>query len=298
MFNSDNLIIVGSKNNCIIISNLILSNENYILQDINQIKLCNETILHSCLIVENSLYILDSFNNNVIKYNLENNEYLECNTGKDPRHLCKCLENIYITNFESDSISIIEADKCILTGTMTVGVKPHDIVSNIDNTKLYIACYEENQILEYDLITSDKKYFNINGKPMHLIVCDNCLFVLSYLLNDFISTELYIINLNTGKVEKTYLIKEITTNFVYDKDTNKLFILAIESGYVYTINLSTDQIKKQIHLNGYLEDLSVSNQFLYIANSNRNDILIVDKLDFKQISNIILDFSPLYIKSI
>jgi len=234
----------------------------------------------------------------VIKYNLENNEYLECNTGKDPRHLCKCLENIYITNFESDSISIIEADKCILTGTMTVGVKPHDIVSNIDNTKLYIACYEENQILEYDLITSDKKYFNINGKPMHLIVCDNCLFVLSYLLNDFISTELYIINLNTGKVEKTYLIKEITTNFVYDKDTNKLFILAIESGYVYTINLSTDQIKKQIHLNGYLEDLSVSNQFLYIANSNRNDILIVDKLDFKQISNIILDFSPLYIKSI
>ncbi len=298
MFNRDELILVGSKNNFINIAKLEFDKDNFVINKMHHINPNNEIMLHSCLLNENILYILDSFNNMVIKYNIANNEYLECYTGKDPRHICKCLDNLYITNFESDSISIIDADTCILTGTVTVGVKPHDILANDSNTKLYIACYEENEILEYDINNSEKKYLNIDGKPMHLILFNNCLFVLSYLVNDVISTEINIINLETYAVEETYFIKEITTNFVYDEDTNNLFVLAIESGTVYSVNLTSKQIKKQIHLNGYLEDISVSKQYLYVVNSSRNYISIIDKFSIKQIENIYLDFTPLYIKTL
>ena len=298
MFNSDELILVGNKNNCINITKLEFDNDNCVINKMHDINPNNEIMLHSCLLDENSLYILDSFNNKVIKYNIENNKYLECYTGKDPRHICKCLDNLYVTNFESDSVSIIDAVSCILVGTITVGVKPHDILANSDNTKLYIACYEENEILEYDINKSEKKRLNIDGKPMHLILFNNCLFVLSYLLNDNISTEINVINLDTYEVEETYFIKEITNNFVYDKDTNNLFVLAIESGIIYSVNLTSKQIKKQMHLNGYLEDISVSKQYLYVVNSSRNYISIIDKFSIKQIENIYLDYTPLYVKVI
>lgn len=298
MFNRDELILVGSKNNCINIAKLEFDNDNSIIKNLHYINPNNKIMLHSCLLYENIIYILDSFNNIVIKYNIDNNECLECYTGKDPRHICKCLDYLYITNFESDSVSIIDAENCILVGTITVGVKPHDIIANCSSTKLYIACYEENEILEYDINNSEKKHLKIEGKPMHLILFNNCLFVLSYLLNDSISTEICLINLDTYKVEETYFIKEITNNFVFDEDTNNLFALAIESGIVYSINLTSGQIKKQMHLNGYLEDISVSKQFLYVVNSNRNYISIIDKFNIKQIENIYLDFTPLYIKNI
>ena len=296
MIYDEKSLIVGSKNNCIYISRLIVNDDNYNIEIIDHIILNNETILHSCLIDNDSIYILDSFNNNVLKYN--NREFLDCNTGKDPRHICKYVDCLYITNFESDSVSIVEADSCNLVGTITVGVKPHDIIVNDKNAKLYIACYEENEILEYDLTLGEKKYIYTNGKPMHLYINNNYLFVLAYLVNDETETEVSIINLCTYEVEKSYIIKEITTNFIYDKDTNNIFALAIESGIIYRIDLTSNQIKKQIHLNGYLEDISVSNKYIYIANSDKKNIYILDKFSFKQINIIQLDYSPLFIKSI
>lgn len=296
MFNRDKLILVGSKNNCINITKLEFQDNDCVINKLNQINTNSDFMLHSCLLHGNSLYIIDSFNNVVIKYNIESDEYIDCYTGKDPRHICKCLDYLYITNFESDSISIIEAENCLLVGTVTVGVKPHDILSNDSNTKLYIACYEENKILEYYINNSEKKYFNIEGKPMHLIQYNNFLFVLSYCLNDNISTEISVINLDNYSVVDTFYIKEITNNFVYDMDTNNLFVLAIESGIIYSINLTSKQVKKQMHLNGYLEDISVSKEYLYVVNSNRNYISVIDKFNIKQIENIYLDFTPLYIK--
>ena len=298
MLDRDELILVGSKNNSINIAKLEFDNDNFTINNLHNISPNNKIMLHSCLLYENSIYILDSFNNLLIKYSIENSEYLECCTGKDPRHICKCLDYIYITNFESDSVSIIDDKSCTLVGTITVGPKPHDILANELNTKLYIACYEENEILEYDINSSEKKHLSIEGKPMHLILFNNYLFVLSYSINGDISTEIYIINLDNYKTEKKYFINEITSNFAYDEDTNKLFILAIESGTVYSLDLNSGQIKKQIHLNGYLEDISVDKQYLYLANSSRNYISIIDKFNINQIKNISLDFSPIYIKAI
>jgi len=104
--------------------------------------------------------------------------------------------------------------------------------------------------------------------------------------------------LNNYKIEKKYLIDEITNNFAYDADTNMLYVLAIESGTVYSINLSNEQIKKQIHLNGYLENIFISKKHLHIVNSSRNNITIIDKSDYQQIKNIYLKFSPIYVNKL
>ncbi len=298
MLDREEFIVVGSKDNSINIVKLECNDDNFMIENLYNKVYNNKIMLHSCLLQKNNIYILDSFNNLLIKCNINNNEYLECYTGKDPRHICKCRDNIYVTNFESDSIAIIDDKSCTLTGLVAVSSKPHDIIAHQEDNKLYIACYEENKILEYDIESSEKKHLEIAGKPMHLILFDNYLFTMAYQVNENISSEIYIINLNNYKIEKKYLIDEITNNFAYDADTNMLYVLAIESGTVYSINLSNEQIKKQIHLNGYLENIFISKKHLHIVNSSRNNITIIDKSDYQQIKNIYLKFSPIYVNKL
>ena len=293
MLDREEFIIVGSNDNSINIVKLELLDEDYIIEEIFKRVYNNKIMLHSCLLLEDKLYILDSYNNILIKYEMSNMEYSECYTGKDPRHLCSFKDNIYVTNFESDSIAIIDGASCSLTGLIAVSSKPHDIVIHKEDNKLYIACYEENKILEYDMDSGKKKHLEIGGKPMHLILFESYLFVLSYHVNGDISSEIYIINLNNYQIEKKYPINEITSNFAYDKETNMLYILAIESGTVYSINLNNEQIKKHAHINGYLENIFISARHLHIINSSRNDITIIDKATSKPIKNIALNFSPI-----
>lgn len=295
MLEREEFIVVGSKDNSINIIKLGLNDDNLTTENIYNKIYNNKIMLHSCLLQESNIYILDSFNNLLIKYDINSMEYLDCYTGKDPRHICKYRDNIYVTNFESDSISIIDDKSCTLTESISVNSKPHDIVAHHTNNKLYIACYEENEILEYDIDKSEKKYLEIAGKPMHLILFNNYLFAMAYKVNGSTSSEIYIINLNNYIVEKKYHINEMTNNFTYDADANMLYILAIESGTVYLIDLKNESIKKQIHLNGYLESVFVSKKHIYIANSSRNNISIIDKFTSQQIKNITLNFSPIYI---
>ncbi|QSX06891.1 hypothetical protein JYG23_05445 [Sedimentibacter sp. zth1] len=294
--NNKNLIIIGSENNVINIVEIKVNNKGNIKVDKKfQILKSSSIMLHSCIISNNILYILDSFNSVMIRCNLYTNSYCECCTGKDPRHLCKYLDNIYITNFESDSVSIVDADSCTQTGIIKVCMKPHDIISNNDN-KIYVSCYEENCILEYDITNYNKKYYYINGKPMHLIIDENRLYVLSYLVNENMQSEINIINLETGVTDKTFFIEEITNNFIIDKDNNRLMVLSIEKGRLYIIDINTGEIIKQIHLKGYLEDVSVDNKYIYIANSNKSSVTLIDKITYEKINTIYFDFQPLYIK--
>lgn len=298
LLDREEFIVVGSRDNSINIVKLKFDDNDFKIESLYDKTYNNKIMLHSCMMQENNIYILDSFNNLMIKYDIENNEYLECYTGKDPRHICKCRDNIYVTNFESDSIAIIDDKSCTLTGSIAVSSKPHDIVAHQENNKLYIACYEENEILEYNIDSSEKKRINIGGKSMHLILFNNYLFAMAYKVNGNISSEIYIINLDNYNIEKKYLIDEMTGNFVYDEDTNMLYVLAIESGTVYSIDLNNEQIRKQVHLSGYLESIFVSKKHLYIADTNKDNITITDKAVHGQIKIIALSFSPIYVNKL
>lgn len=297
MIFNDELIVVGNKFNVIDVIKLNFNNiEKVVKETLFEIS-AEKNMLHSIVMNNNMLFIIDSYNSNVIKCDMVKNEFTGCYTGKDPRHLCIYLDNIYITNFESDSISIIDIDSFTLTGTIIVGMKPHDIVCD-KLGRLYIACYEENQILRYDLNTSEKYNIDIAGKPMHMVLAGKYLYVLSYVINDKASTHIYVIDINTYSIEKTFVIDEITNNFTCDFETESLFVLAIESGSVYVIDIQSGKIKKQMHLGGYLEDVSVGKDNIYIANSGKKNISIIDKFTLKSLNNIFFEFSPEYIKII
>lgn len=293
----DELIIIGNENNLINVMSINLDS-NYKIQLSNKFTLNKDDriMIHGCLIKDDDIFILDSYNSVLYKHNLSHNTIEECYTGRDPRHLCSYMDSIYITNFESDSVSIVDMSGCYLTGTFTVGMKPHDILEFRD--KLYIACFEENCILEYNIKTNEKKYMFVDGKPMHMRREKNILYVLSYIINGETKSVINQIDLNTFNAENIFFIKEITDNFTIDNILNWLLILSIEKEKLYIFDINNKRIIKQIHLNVYPDDVSADNNNIYIANSDKKIIVVIDKLTFEQKKIIHLDFSPSYIKVI
>lgn len=293
----NNIVVVGSKKNHIYIGKYQVNKSDVLVNDIFEIKLKRDCLLQQCMFNKNKLLMLDSLANSILQYNLLTKELKECYTGKDPRHLCRCGNNIYVTNFESDSISIIDKEKFNLIGTLNVGIKPHGIISNYNNDKIYIACYEQNYVVEYNIVDLEKKFINLKCKPMHLVYDNNVLYVLSYILNKEIITELIVVDINKGNCVDSILINGLTDNFFLDKNTNKIYVNSIKHNVVFIIDLLTNSIEKELFIKGYLQDVYVDNKNIYILNSDTCNIEIFDKKTYENKKKIELQFSPKHISS-
>src|SRR5690554_5562104 len=79
-------------------------------------------VIHSMIIDKNAVYMSDSFNNKIYKFDICSNEFSETNVGRDPRHMCVDNENMYVANFESDNISIIDLKTLDLAGSIPAGI--------------------------------------------------------------------------------------------------------------------------------------------------------------------------------
>lgn len=257
-----------------------------------------EMAIHSMLFLDNIIYIADSFNNKIYKYDLELNNYDEITVGRDPRHMCISNENMYLTNFESDNISVIDTKKFTLTGSIPAGIKPHDIIWDEKSNYLYISCYEENQILEYNLLNENKKYYSTNGKPMHIFIEENNLIAMTYFTNGNIYTKINFINLQTGEIEDIIKIKGLASNIEYNNINKCLYLINIDDKNLYLIDVNKRGILKKIYIGGYPEGISFSKRNIYVTNSKKNQITVIDikNLEFKK--NIDLQFSPICIKTI
>jgi YVTN family beta-propeller protein len=195
----DNIIVTGYSQNRYLIMILELTDENnYICKKILNFTDVEKIITHSILREVNFIYLVDSYNDKVSKFDLNLKQYEETTVGRDPRHLCVENKNIYVTNFESDNISIIDLESFTLTGSIPTGIKPHDIKISKQNNCIYISCYEENQILEYDLQGGIRKYIDTDGKPMHFFIEKNDIIAMTYFTNGNIYTKINFINILTG----------------------------------------------------------------------------------------------------
>lgn len=291
----NNIIVVGNKKNHIFIVKYQINDSNVLLDEIFKINLKRNCLLQQCMINDNKLLMLDSLANSILQYNLLTGELKECYTGKDPRHLCKCGDNIYVTNFESDSISIIESKTNNLIGTLNVGIKPHGIISNSNQDKIYVACYEQNYVVEYNTLNLEKKIIEFKGKPMHMIKDVNKLYVLSYVLNKEVLTEIVIVDFEKINSLENIFINGLTDNFFLDRDTNKIYINSINHNIVFIINLVTKQIEKKINIKGYIKDVYVDSKFIYVLNTDTSEIEVFDKKTYNKKKKIELQFSPKYI---
>jgi len=295
----DKVVVTGYSQNRYMIMILELTDEdNYVCNKVYNITDIEKIATHSILNEGNIVYLADSYNNKVYKFDFNLNKYEVTNVGRDPRHMCTNNENIYVTNFESDNISVIEIENFTLAGSIPAGIKPHDITYYKNNNNLYTSCYEENQILEYNLKDGNKKYFKTEGKPMHIFVENNNIIAMTYFVNGSIYTKINFINIETQDIENVIKVKGLASDIDLDIVNNLLYLINIEDKSLYIIDICKRNILKKIFIGGYPESLSFGVNNIYVTNSKKNLISIIDIATFSTMKNIELEFSPACIKVI
>lgn len=254
--------------------------------------------IHSILNVDNAIYLADSFNNKIYKYDLCINECNETTAGRDPRHICMNNNNIYVTNFESDNISIIDNTSFELVGSIPAGIKPHDIKYSEKGNMLYTSCYEENKIIEYNLSSGSFRYFTTDGKPMHIYVDENKIIAMTYFVNGNIYSKINFLDIDSKIIEDVIKIKGLASDIEYDIKNQLLYVINIEDKSLYIIDTKKRSIIKRIYLGGYPESLSCGAEYIYVTNSKKKQIAIIDIATLSIYKNIDIEFTPDCIKVI
>lgn len=252
--------------------------------------------IHSLECFDGSVYMADSYNNKIYKFDGRNN-FFETNVGRDPRHMCRDKDNIYVANFESDNISIIDYDTFTLTGLIPAGIKAHDVKYSEIYKSLYVSCYEENEVAEYNLDTGKARRFKTDGKPMHIYLLEDTLIVMTYYVNGDVQTRINFINLTTGRIEDTINIDGLASDFLLDYGNKMVYLLNIVDKSLYIADGASRAKIKKIYLGGYPEAISSGSKNIYVTNSKKQQIDIIEKKEHK-LSSLKLQFTPALIKVI
>lgn len=279
----------------------------FIMKFFGEDYICNKALhfgpkdsfaIHSILTDEKLIYMADSFNNKIYKYDSYLNKIYETNVGRDPRHMCMDHENMYVANFESDNISIIDLNSFFLSGSIPAGIKAHDVVYSDKNKSIYTSSYEENQIMEYSIDTGKSRNFTTEGKPMHLFIQNNKIIVMTYFVNGSIHTKINFINLNDGKIEDIILIGGLASDFQLDYTNNLLYIINIVDKSLYVVNTLLRKIIGTIYVGGYPESIGFGDKNIYVTNSKKQEVTIIGKSGHNLEGSIDLQFVPDLIKVI
>ena len=191
-----------------------------------------------------------------------------------------------------NSVSVIDIEKLYLIESVPAGIKPHDIVIDHCNKKVYIASYEENLIIGYENNTKKRTLYKTEGKPIHVDIYKNRLFVLTYILNGNVASTLNIIDTKNNTIKKQCEIKGLVTNIKYDPFFDSVYMINIEDRYLYCADLLKKEIKKIVFLGGYPEDIVIGNKKIFITNSKKKSLIIIDRKSRKIEDCITLGFSP------
>jgi YVTN family beta-propeller protein len=274
-----------------------LLGENYVFNKVVNLGKSDSLAVHSMEVSENTVYMADSYNNKIYKYDFISNDFLETNVGRDPRHMCLDNENIYVANFESDNISIIDLNLFTLTGSIPAGIKAHDVIYSEKNNSLYTSCYEENEVVEYIIDNGRSRSFRTEGKPMHLFELNDTIMAMTYYANGNIHTKINFINLNSTMIEDIIVMDGLCSDFLLDYENNMLYIINIVDKSLYTIDAVLRKIIKKVYLGGYPESLACGKNNIYVTNSKRQQITIINKKEHN-LRVIDLEFVPDLIKVI
>lgn len=275
-----------------------LSYDDYICKKVINLGHEDKIAIHSIINLNNSVYMADSYNNKIYKYDYKLNEMYEVTVGRDPRHMCIEGNSMYVANFESDNISVIDLSNFNLTESIPAGIKPHDVLYNKNNNSLYTCCYEENEIIEYSSDWEARRHFVTDGKPMHMYLTGDNIILMTYFVNGNVHTKINFINIETGKIEKVIVMDGLASDFDINYDKNLLYVINIEDKNLYIIDIAKKETVKLLFLGGYPESLTVGEKYVYITNSKKNQIIAIDNnnLDVSKLFN--LGFAPSCIKVI
>jgi len=248
---------------------------------------------HICFKEDNIIYCANSYNNSVYKVNIdlkitEDMVYV----GSFPSHLVLHKGYIYVTNSDSNSISVIEEKNFNVIENIPSGERPHDIKLDKLNNKLYISNNNGYSVHVIDLTTNTEVKINLKYNPVHIAIENDVMFVLCPPSNGMIDSKLVIYSLKEEKEIKTIDVQGVIVDLVIIKDRKTAYITNVEDGNLYEMDLEQYEIRSVYKIGGMPNNIIRKEQELFISDALNNRVVIFDYIQGKITCSIKVGVEP------
>ena len=211
--------------------------------------------------------------------------------GNFPRDidLDSVLNNLYVTNYESGTISVIDSKNMIIRDTININEQ------NSNPTRIAV---DSNRHIVF---VSDKIYGTLtvidglDGKVIKSINIGKSLWELAInennkklYVSDLIKNEIIILNTENFNVLESISLNSSPWSITINKKTNLVYVASGSSETIYVIDGNTDKIINEINLGIKPWGLSINEKsnVLYTTSWDSNSITVIDLKNQQIIYNI------------
>lgn len=241
------------------------------------------------------IYCTNIYNNSVFKIDIKNKKILDilC-VGSFPTCIRYFKDRLFITNSDSNSISIIDEKTFSLIENIPVGEKPMDIEIDETNMEMYVANSNGYSINVIDLKGKDNKLIKLDNNPVKVILEEKSICILSIANNGMTNnSNISIIDKETYKVQESIDFEGIFSTMLKINGSEIIFITNIDNGYLYRMDIVKGDLLSKTYLNGMPNKLEWDgDNTLFISNISTNTLALFD-IDTNQIiDNIKVGIEP------
>ncbi|KNF07660.1 40-residue YVTN family beta-propeller repeat domain-containing protein [Gottschalkia purinilytica] len=274
---SDSLSIIDMKENRkieeIYILSLINKNKN------KNLSLNDDRIGPHHIVKSNSdtIYSVNSYDNSIYKINLKNKEIENVVfVGRFPSHMEKVENYIYVTNSDSNSVTIIDDKDFSILENIPVGERPHDIKIDKANDVIYVTNSGGYSIDIINIKKNTNKRVTLDCNPLNLYLSKNIMFILCYASNGVIKSKIKALNLSDGSIIKDIEVDGVIVDMIYLEHIGIIYVTNAENGCLYKIDFENGYIINKYNIGGMLNNIICIRNKLYITDALNNKVLVFD----------------------
>src|SRR5699024_10654933 len=250
----------------------------------------------SDLVVDDNkdLLIINSLDDSLFKINIENKKLLYyLKVGRYPLNISIFKDRVYVLNYDSRSIFIIDKKDFILLESISIGGKLTDMVIDEMNGKIYISNWEKKSISEINIDSGKLRNISLSCNPLRIIIVREYLFILSSFNSQSINhSRLLKLNLENNEIVSMIEVKGNFFDFIKIYNKDKFALIDIKSSNIFELDYKIQKIIKQRYIGGFPNKLVSDNKYIYISDLINNEIIILDVEDYNIINKIRVGKEP------
>jgi YVTN family beta-propeller protein len=217
------------------------------------------------------------------------------NAGSDPEEfaLSKDGRQIYISNEDTKSASVIDIATGKLQHIIPVGQEPEGVTTTPDGKQFYVTCEAGGDIYVVDTHTySAVTHFKVNGRPRSVAFLSGGI---GFIPSESVG-ELNVIDSVNAKVLKTITLPKGSRpmKVKLSSDEKRLYVSNGRAGTISVFDSHSYELLDTIKVGARPWGIGISpdGKFLFAANGPSNDVSVVDLTTNKEVSRIKSGSSP------
>lgn len=240
------------------------------------------------------IYTANSYDNSVFKIDINKKTVIDAvYVGSCPKHLELLEGYIFVTNTDSNSVSVIDEKEFILLENIPVGEKPHDVKVNSSKNRIYVANSGGHSLSVICLDNNKIGKIRLRFNPFHILINNNRIYILCPQSNGMRQSIIQVLDIKNNILLTELEVEGVILDMIVIENTDILYTTNALDGFLYKINIEKKNILEKYYLGGMPNCMLYNgDSLLFIADALKNCVIVFDYKKGKVIKNISVGLEP------